>query len=418
MADYYHWEPGSVAPLGTFDLPERCKGQPITAVPKACHNLPSAAQREDTVRRLRATRPANLRPRAVLLGGLVLSTLAVLQVACSGAPRPGGPAPAALRYVQDPSFPWAPGFAFGQVSWVTFDAARRNLLVLQRSTPPVTFWEPVGKLLGQWTTNQLGYPHSLTLHTDGGGSSSVWITDMAPPQLAGIGFGHCVKSFTLGGDLVGTIGTCGENSQGTGLDPVQFDKVTDIAFGPEDIRFITDGDLDGLNNRTLTLGPAQKVLADWSAPDNQPGSGPKEFDLPHDVEVDDCQRVWVVDALNHRVQVITAEGEFLGQLACFGETPAYGLALVRLSQQLTRVWITTNSTGASSGMVSIFDIPSACGAPPVLECDSLVASFEVTLPTTGETSLLHSIAVDPATQDVYLALLGGTLPPQRWIRQR
>lgn len=38
LADYTGWQPGSVAPSGTFDLPEACKGQPVVEVPKACHN--------------------------------------------------------------------------------------------------------------------------------------------------------------------------------------------------------------------------------------------------------------------------------------------------------------------------------------------------------------------------------------------
>lgn len=38
LADYYHWEPGSVAPPGTFDLPPACEGKPKIDVPKACHN--------------------------------------------------------------------------------------------------------------------------------------------------------------------------------------------------------------------------------------------------------------------------------------------------------------------------------------------------------------------------------------------
>ncbi len=38
LADYTGWQPGSVAPEGTFDLPAECKGQPVVAVPKACHN--------------------------------------------------------------------------------------------------------------------------------------------------------------------------------------------------------------------------------------------------------------------------------------------------------------------------------------------------------------------------------------------
>lgn len=38
LADYYHWEPGSKAPPGTFDLPPACQGQPKVGVPQACHN--------------------------------------------------------------------------------------------------------------------------------------------------------------------------------------------------------------------------------------------------------------------------------------------------------------------------------------------------------------------------------------------
>lgn len=38
LADYYHWQPGSVAPPGTFDIPAACQGQPKMEVPQACHN--------------------------------------------------------------------------------------------------------------------------------------------------------------------------------------------------------------------------------------------------------------------------------------------------------------------------------------------------------------------------------------------
>lgn len=38
LADYYQWQPGSVAPPGTFDLPTACKNAPKKAVPQACHN--------------------------------------------------------------------------------------------------------------------------------------------------------------------------------------------------------------------------------------------------------------------------------------------------------------------------------------------------------------------------------------------
>lgn len=340
---------------------------------------------------------------------LLLLALGALAAACTS--RLATP----LVYVQDPSFPQT-SMTFGEVSWVTFDPATSNVLVLQRAQPPVTFWTPAGQQVGQWTTTALGYPHSITLHPSNG-QTSAWITDMAPPLMAGIGFGHCVKQFTMTGELLSTIGTCGENSEGTGLDPLQFDKVTDIAFGPQGQSFITDGDIGGLNNRTLTLDAAGQLVTVWSAPDNQPGSGPKEFNLPHVVELDDCNRLWIVDSLNNRIQVITPDGAFLGQLACFGTNQTHDIALVRISNDVTRLWVSTGLAGATSGLVSIFDIPSRCGAPPVLECNTLVGSFQVPFATPSSSTMVHSLAVDPATQDVYLALLGTGIRPQKWVQE-
>jgi hypothetical protein len=31
--------------------------------------------------------------------------------------------------------------------------------------------------------------------------------------------------------------------------------------------------------------------------------------------------------------------------------------------------------------------------------------------------MLHSIAVDPSTQDIYLALLASGAPPQKWVQR-
>jgi len=41
----------------------------------------------------------------------------------------------------------------------------------------------------------------------------------------------------------------------------------------------------------------------------------------------------------------------------------------------------------------------------------------VVLPKGPPTAMLHTIAVDPRSHDVYLGTLGGPLPPQRWIRR-
>src|SRR6201999_675461 len=103
------------------------------------------------------------------------------------------------------------------------------------------------------------------------------------------------------------------------LDPVQFDKVTNVAFDSEGMMWVTDGDLNGLNNRVLQLNPVtQEVLQVWCAPGDVPGDGPGQFHLPHSIAIDPFDRVWIADALNNRVQILTTGGEFLQQLPCFG----------------------------------------------------------------------------------------------------
>ena len=236
----------------------------------------------------------------------------------------------------------------------------------------------------------------------------------APPRT---GYGHCLKQFTLSGGLLSVIGTCGENSQGTGLDPVQFDEVTDVAWNAAGELLVSDGDLNGLNNRVLTLDPTGVVVASWSAPGDVPGSGPKQFDLPHTVLVDRCDRVWVADALNHRVQVIGSEGTYYGSLTSFGDLGVYALAFGPVFPSPPQVVLFVGASPTSSGgtgTVSLFEVPLDCSRPAAIGSATPFTSFDVPIPTSTSMTLLHSITVDPETWDVYLSVLGGSLPPEKW----
>jgi len=323
-------------------------------------------------------------------------------------------------YIRDLTFPAGSGFAFQNVSWVSLSPSGAELYVLQRGTPAVSVWNPAsGRLLRTWSTTALGDPHSLRFQTLRDGSQRIWITDMAPPQNAGTGYGHCLKQFTVAGAYLGSLGTCGANSQGSGLNPVQFDKVTDVGFDSGGNAWITDGDVGGLNNRVLQVNAAGAVVQVWSAPGNQPGSGPGQFNLPHAIDVDQCDRVWVADALNHRVQVIRTNGAVLQQLQCFGANGVYGVR-VRTSPTTGRLQLFTTSSPTSSptgGLVSVFDVTPQCSAPtPVPAGCQATQSWTVSLAGATSTAMLHAIDAGDRGASVYLATLGGNLPPQKWLR--
>jgi len=359
------------------------------------------------------------KPLRVLLRCGALFMLSAL-VVCRG-DHAAVPAHARLlegpTYRLDPSFPMPSAVSFNTVSWVTRDPQSGLLYVLQRSQPPISAWTMDGKLVSSVYTQSLGDPHSLSFHAGEQGAKRTWITDMAPPGPAGTGYGHCLKALNAAGKMVSTIGTCAENSAGKGLDPVQFDKVTDVAWDAAGELLVTDGDLDGLNNRVLKLDEKGTVLAAWSAPGDRPGSGPRQFNLPHAVVVDRCDRMWIADALNHRVQVIGSDGAYHGELTSFGDLGVYAIAFgASFSSPAQSVLFVGASptSGGGTGKVFLFAAPMDCTHPDVANLTAF-ASFDVPIPSSTSTTLLHSMAVDPETWDVYLGLLGGNLPPERWV---
>jgi len=359
-----------------------------------------------------------LRGFGILAIGLLLSVVEML-VGCKN-DRPlilESPLATAPTYILDESFRHASPVKFDAVSWVEIEPRSRLVYVLQRSNPPVSSWRTDGSFVASWNTDVLGEPHSLSFCFDSVGNESVWITDMAPPCVAGSGFGHCIKQFTMNGKQLATIGICGENTQGTDLDPIQFDKVTDVASDAEGNLLVSDGDLDGLNNRVLRLTSDGGVLRCWSAPHDQPGSGPLEFNLPHAVQVDSCGRIWITDALNHRVQIIGSDGSYIGQISQFGELGVYALAFGPVFENPSRQVLfvgTSPTTFGGTGTVFLFEIPMEKSHERDIGTESAFGSFDVALPTSSSPTLLHSIAVDPITWDVYIATLGGNLPPQKW----
>ena len=320
-------------------------------------------------------------------------------------------------YIQDLNFPITGSFQYRNVSWIKIAPSGTELYVLQRGAPAVSVWDLKGNHLRDWQTEALGCPHSLSFQVINSEAYYVWITDMAPPLTAGSYCGHCLKQFDMRGNYLGSIGTCGIDTQGTGLSPVQFDKVTDIAFDSQGYLWVSDGDINGLNNRVLQINPfTQEVVQVWSAPNNSWGNGPKEFHLPHALAIDIYDRVWIADALNSRVQVISTDGEFLQELKCFGSDGVYGIKICNLpGTELPQLFVSTSPTASpTGGAIKVFEV-----APydlPVPQGCITEFQWNIDLPMGTSEAMLHMIETDSQGEQVFLATLGGDLPPQKWMK--
>jgi DNA-binding beta-propeller fold protein YncE len=214
--------------------------------------------------------------------------------------------PGGYRLVRDFFHP-PPGLKLGAVSGVATDAAG-DLYVLHRGDPerPLLVFDKSGAFVRSFGAGLFTSTHGLRI--DPGGN--VWTTDTA---------NHSVLTFSPDGKVLMTLGERGV----AGDDERHFNKPTDVAFAKSGDFYVSDG---YGNSRVVKFDRSGKFLFAWG----KKGSGPGEFDLPHQVRLDSRENVYVADRENKRIQVFTAEGMFIRQL---GEGIApYGLFITREDQ--------------------------------------------------------------------------------------
>lgn len=175
------------------------------------------------------------------------------------------------------------GLALGPCSAVDFDSKGRMYL-FHRGPQPILCFDSNGKFVRSWGDKLIGQAHGLRVAPD----ETIWVTDIG---------NHMVFQFSPKGKLLLALGQAGK----PGDSQDQFNKPTDIAFGPQGEFYISDG---YGNSRVMKFAANGKFLGQWGTP----GKGPGEFNLPHSILVDATGRVLVGDRENDRVQIFDLEG--------------------------------------------------------------------------------------------------------------
>lgn len=206
----------------------------------------------------------------------------------------------------EPDHGWA-AYGYGsegaQVTGVALDQAG-NLYSLDRggrswdernaptyiAGPVLRRWSPDGQLQDEQGAGIFVMPHSVTPCDDGG----VIITDVGLHQVIKLDHRGTVD-WTLGTERVASA------------DEDCFSLPTDVALASDGSFFVSDG---YGNARILKYSKTGKL--NWVR--GCKGTGPGEFHLPHSLDIDGDDQIYVADRENARIQKLAPDGSFLAEL--------------------------------------------------------------------------------------------------------
>lgn len=218
--------------------------------------------------------------KSTLFAGVVLGIMATVAPQLTVAAEP-------IDFQADAAFVKLPdSITLGACSGVAVNS-QGEIYLFHRGKQPIICLDASGKFIRSWGDDVIGSAHALRIDRD----DNVWVTDIG---------NHQVMKFGSTGKLLLALGKAG--SPGDGID--QFNKPTDVAFGPDGELYVTDG---YGNNRVMKFTPNGGFLAQWGAA----GDGPGQFNLPHTVVIDGQGRIVVGDRENDRVQVFESSGKLV-----------------------------------------------------------------------------------------------------------
>jgi hypothetical protein len=228
--------------------------------------------------------------------------------------------------------PATAGWGMGMVSWVAASPDGVTYL-LQRGdrADPVIAVDRDGTIVRSWGKGMFTMPHAIRVDRQG----YVWTADAASSM---------VYKFRPDGALVMKIDVGGQPPDCRN----NFCGTTDVAFARDGQVFISDG---YRNARILEYTADGKKVNEWG----RAGTGPGEFRLPHSIQIDERNIVYVADRENGRIQRFDRSGKFLGEWTQYGKT--FGVTL-----DGDALWLSTIPRGPNSAPGWLIKIRRDTGA--------------------------------------------------------
>ena len=254
------------------------------------------------------------------------------------------------------------GMEFKQVAGVAVDK-NDNVYVYNRGTHNLVIFTREGDLITSWDVKHKE-PHGVYVEDN----MDIFLVDRNS---------HVVLKYNNKGDLLLTLGTRDKPSD-TG-EQVQrflvekpggpFNMPTGVAIGNDGDLFVSDGYSNCRVHKYTSTG---SLIMSWGEPGK---TNPGDFHLPHGVGIDLEGRVLVCDRENHRIQIFSQDGEFLGMWTGFQQPTTVSIGpdgevyVSELTHRLTIVEAKTGNVLSQWGDTSSHD-PGEFVAPHGAAVDS------------------------------------------------
>ncbi len=181
----------------------------------------------------------------------------------------------------------------GVASDVAIDSRGRAYVALREWPYPevsggaVLVFDKNGNRLESWGEDLYTTPHGIWISPE----DEIFVVDSSD---------HTVRKYAPSGELLMTLGA----KDRPGVPGAPFNRPTRAVLSPSGEIFVGDG---YGQNRVHRFSADGEHITSWGSD----GTGPGQFDLPHDVTVDSDNRVYVMDRENDRCQVFDVDGNYI-----------------------------------------------------------------------------------------------------------
>ncbi|MDA4122699.1 MAG: 6-bladed beta-propeller, partial [Thaumarchaeota archaeon] len=180
-------------------------------------------------------------------------------------------------------------WSFSGVTDIAIDSQDRVFVFDRMGDHPVAVFDKNGRFVSSWGEAKFRVAHEIYVDSH----DFVWTADCGA---------HVVVKHSQGGKPIMELGE--RDVAGAAYYGQPFNMPTGMAVSSTGEVFVSDG---YGNHKIQKFSPNGKHLGSWGTL----GKGPGEFALPHCVNVDERDQVYVCDRENGRIQIFDKDGKYI-----------------------------------------------------------------------------------------------------------